>query len=110
MMNFDLFSFLFGGITFLTGFLAIMAWFVPDTASIRAMTWIAKRRNFSKISLSIGAAMLLTFVVMVVIAVVKLLYYVQMASWVWVALWAGLGLSLISLFILLLTRRQNNSN
>jgi len=108
-MQFNLFSFLFGGVVFLAGFLAIMAWIVPDPASKIAMSWIAERRNFSRVSLYAGAAMIITFVVMAVIAVVKLLHYVQMAQWVWVALWVGLGLFLISLVMLLISRRRNNS-
>lgn len=108
-MQFNLFSFLFGGVVFLAGFLAIMAWIVPDNAAKIAMSWIAERRNFSRVSLYIGVAMILTFVVVAVIAVVKLLHYVQMAPWVWVALWVGLGLFLISLVMLLITRRRTSS-
>ncbi len=101
-------SFFIGGAAFIVGFLAIMAWFVPDAASRRAMTWIATRRNFSKVGFGAGIVALVTFLVMAIIAVIKLLHYVQMASWVWAMLWVGSGLFLICLIILLVTRRRNN--
>lgn len=88
------------------GFLAIMAWVVPDGPAKEAMSWIAERRNFSKLSLGVGLAIMIIFLVMVIIAVVELLHLVQMASWVWVALWVGLGLFLISLVVLLITRKD----
>ena len=109
-MDFNLFSFLLGGFVFLGSFLAIMAWFVPDKVSIPAMSWIAARRNFSKVGLGIGAVMLVTFFVMTVIAVIKLLHLVQMADWVWWVAGIGLGFFLVSLAILLVTRRKQTAS
>lgn len=95
---------------FLLGFLAIMAWIVPDSAAKAAMSCLVTRRNFSWIGLGIGIALLGTFLVMIAIAVVKLLHLVQMADWVWVALWVGLGFFLISLVVLLVTRQKRTAS
>lgn len=107
-ININWFSFILGGLLFLVSFLLIMGWFVPDRASVRAMTWIAKRRNISKVSLFVGTAMIVVFLVMIVIAVIKILHLVQMAPWVWWVVLIGLGLSLISLTMLIITRRRSN--
>ena len=106
-MDFSWLSFLIGGAVFLLGFLAIMAWIIPDGPARRAMSWIATRRNFSKVSLFVGIGMICVFVVMIIIAISKLLHYVQMAPWVWTMSLIGLGVILVSLIILVITRRRN---
>lgn len=105
-MDINWLSFFMGGAVFLLGFFAIMAWFVPDATSRRAMTWIATRRNFSKVSFAAGIVAIVTFLVMAIIAVIKLLHYVQMAPWVWTMLWIGLGVFLVSFIMLIITRRK----
>lgn len=109
-MDFNWLSFFIGGGVFLFGFLAIMAWIVPDVPAVAAMSWIAKRRNFSKLSLFAAIGALVTFLVMVIIAVAKLLHYVQMAPWVWVMLVVGGVIFVISLITLIVTRRRNNQH
>jgi len=84
------------------GFFAFMAWIIPDKVSVAFMSWIAKRGNFSLIGLLIGLISLVVVLVMTVIAVVKLWYLIQMPQWVSISLWAGLGLSVISLVILII--------
>jgi hypothetical protein len=108
-MNIDLFSFFVGGAVFLVGFLAIMAWIVPDKAASRAMTWLTSRKNFSRIGLVLGVIALLIFVVVMAIAFIKLLQYVQVDTWVWVVAIAGLAFVLISVLVLLITRQKSVS-
>lgn len=108
-MEINWLSFLLGGIVFLLGFLAIMAWLIPDKAAAASMTWITARRNFSQIGLALGLIAIVVFIVMVVIAVIKLLHYVQMSPWVWWVAGVGLGVTLVSVIMLLLARRKNAS-
>lgn len=107
-MNFDLFSFLLGGVAFLIGFTFLMGWLVPDKASAVAMTWLTSRRNVSWFGCSLG---FITFVAMLVIfanAFVKLLRYLQVDPWIyWVAA-IGLALALVSAVILFATRRKKS--
>ncbi|EKE12174.1 MAG: hypothetical protein ACD_13C00281G0004 [uncultured bacterium] len=108
-MSIDLFSFFFGGVVILIGFLAIMAWVVPDKAASIAMTWLTSRKNFSRIGLGIGIIMLLIVIVILAIAFVKLLQYLQVDSWVlWFAA-AGFAIALISIVTLIATKRRNVS-
>lgn len=108
-MNFDLFSFLLGGATFLIGFLVLMAWFVPDKAASRAMTWLTSRRNFSKIGCGIGAILIAVVLFVLAVAFVKIIRQVQVEPWVlWVAV-AGFAFTLISIVTLIITRRGNVS-
>lgn len=105
-MDLDLYSFLLGGVVFLLGFLAIMAWIVPDKTAASAMTWLTSRRNFSKIGFGIGIVMVLVVSFVFAVALEKFLRQVQVDPWVyWVAI-VGLAFALVSIATLLATEQK----
>lgn len=108
-MSIDWSSFFIGGAVILFGFLAIMAWIVPDKASTKATSWLVSRRNFSGVGIGIGIILIVGFLVVISNAIVKLLHYVQVDTWVWVAAVTGLMFLVISIIVLLVTRKKSVS-
>lgn len=105
-MDLDLYSFLLGGVVFLLGFLTIMAWVVPDKTATSTMTWLASRRNFSKIGFGLGVIMILVVLFTFAVALEIFLRHVQVDPWVyWVAI-VGSAFALVSIATLLATEQK----